>query len=83
MTLEATDLLYVALGAYALGTLTVLASLISRSRRLQHAALLTMIAGFVVAGPLVEGARRVVLGGEAGETVPPVVCCRWISEDDP
>jgi ABC-type uncharacterized transport system permease subunit len=47
MTFDVTDLLYVALAAYALGTLIVLASLIVRSRSLQHAALLMMIGGFV------------------------------------
>lgn len=47
MRLEATDLLYAALAAYALGTLIVLGSLIIRSRRLQHAALVMMIGGFV------------------------------------
>jgi ABC-type uncharacterized transport system permease subunit len=47
MTFDATDLIYVALAAYALGTLIVLASLIGRSRRLQHAALIMMIGGFI------------------------------------
>ncbi|HUP45846.1 MAG TPA: cytochrome c biogenesis protein CcsA [Thermoanaerobaculia bacterium] len=48
MNFDVTDTLYVALAAYALGTLTVLTSLIVRSMRLQYAALLLMIAGFAV-----------------------------------
>ena len=46
MNFDATDTIYLALAAYALGTLAVLVSLIGNSRRLQHAALLMMIAGF-------------------------------------
>lgn len=46
MSFDAADTIYIALAAYALGTLTVLASLIGRSKRLQYAALVMMIAGF-------------------------------------
>jgi ABC-type uncharacterized transport system permease subunit len=42
-----TDFIYVALAAYALGTVTALASLFVRSKRLQHAGLIAMIGGFV------------------------------------
>jgi ABC-type uncharacterized transport system permease subunit len=47
MTLPLPDPLYLALGAYALGTLAALASLFTRERRLQHAGLVAMIAGFI------------------------------------
>lgn len=47
MNLALTDMLYVALAAYALGTLTALASLFSRDKRLQYAGLIVMIGGFV------------------------------------
>src|SRR5688500_19871817 len=47
MTFDATDLIYVALAAYGVATLMVLVSLLVPSRRLQHGALLLMIAGFV------------------------------------
>ncbi len=47
MSFQATDTLYVALVAYALGTLIALASLVTRNKRPQHAALLVMIGGFV------------------------------------
>lgn len=46
MTFDAADTIYVALACYALGTLTALASLVVKTRRLQHAALLVMIGGF-------------------------------------
>lgn len=46
MTFSATDTLYVALGFYALGTVIALATLVIRSKRMQHAALLSMIGGF-------------------------------------
>ena len=39
--------LYAALAFYALGTLAALASLFHQAKRLQHAGLLLMIAGFV------------------------------------
>src|SRR5688500_20095174 len=42
-----TDFIYVALAAYALGTIAALASLFVRDKRLQHAGLISMIAGFV------------------------------------
>lgn len=45
MTLS--NMLYVALGCYAAGTLAALLSLFSREKRLQHAGLILMIAGFV------------------------------------
>lgn len=45
MTLN--DSLYVALGAYSLGTLVALASLFVRQKRLQYAGLLLMIGGWV------------------------------------
>ena len=48
MNFDATDTIYIALALYALGTLTVLISLIGKSMRLQHAALVIMIAGFGV-----------------------------------
>jgi ABC-type uncharacterized transport system permease subunit len=48
MTFDAADTIYLALAAYALGTLTVLVSLVGGSRRLQHAALMMMIGGFVL-----------------------------------
>lgn len=41
------DALYVALGAYALGTMAALVSLFVRDKRLQYAGLLLMLAGFV------------------------------------
>ena len=47
MNIDAAHTIYVALAAYALGTLTVLASLLIKTRRLQHTALVMMIAGFV------------------------------------
>ncbi|HUP48302.1 MAG TPA: cytochrome c biogenesis protein CcsA [Thermoanaerobaculia bacterium] len=46
MNFDAADTLYVALAFYALGTVTVLASLVVKTRRLQHVALLLMIGGF-------------------------------------
>ena len=46
MTFDAADTIYVALAFYTLGTLTALASLVIRTTRLQHAALVLMIGGF-------------------------------------
>jgi ABC-type uncharacterized transport system permease subunit len=46
MTFSATDTLYVALGFYALGTVIALATLVVRSKPMQHIALLAMIGGF-------------------------------------
>ena len=47
MTLALTDMLYVALGCYAAGTIAALASLLVRSHRLQHAGMLAMTLGWV------------------------------------
>ncbi|MGZ5474479.1 MAG: cytochrome c biogenesis protein CcsA, partial [Thermoanaerobaculia bacterium] len=47
MNFQVTDMLYVALGCYALGTLAALVSLFVPAKRLQYAGLLFMIAGFV------------------------------------
>jgi ABC-type uncharacterized transport system permease subunit len=47
MTFDLTDMLYVALAFYALGTLAALASLFAPSKRLQYGGLLLMSAGFV------------------------------------
>ena len=47
MRFDAANTIYVALALYALGTLMALASLVVRTRRLQHSALVVMIAGFV------------------------------------
>jgi ABC-type uncharacterized transport system permease subunit len=47
MRLALTDMLYVALACYALGTLAALVSLFIREKRLQHAGLVLMIVGFV------------------------------------
>ncbi len=47
MNFQATDTLYVALAAYALGTIVALASLLVRDKRPQHTALILMIGGFV------------------------------------
>ncbi len=47
MTFTVTDMLYVALGLYALGTLAALLSLFAPVKRLQHSGLILMIAGFV------------------------------------
>lgn len=47
MTLAFSDTLYLALACYALGTLAALLSLFVREKRLQHAGLVLMIAGFV------------------------------------
>lgn len=47
MNLALSDTLYLALGCYALGTLAALLSLFVRDKRLQHAGLILMIAGFV------------------------------------
>ncbi|HYO74976.1 MAG TPA: hypothetical protein VE010_00825, partial [Thermoanaerobaculia bacterium] len=44
---QVSNLIYVALAAYALGTVSALASLFVRERRLQLFGLVTMIAGFV------------------------------------
>jgi ABC-type uncharacterized transport system permease subunit len=46
MNFAPSDTLYVALGCYALGTIAALASLFVRGKRLQHAGLILMIAGF-------------------------------------
>ena len=46
MNLQPTDTLYVALAAYALGTLAALVSLFVREKRLQHVGLVLMIGGF-------------------------------------
>lgn len=47
MNFQVTDMLYVALACYALGTLAALVSLFVPAKRLQHTGLLFMIAGFV------------------------------------
>ena len=47
MTFTATDTLYLALACYTLGTLTALASLFVREKRIQHAGLALMMIGFV------------------------------------
>jgi ABC-type uncharacterized transport system permease subunit len=47
MSFDPANSLYIALAAYALGTLAALASLFIRERRMQHAGLVLMIAGFV------------------------------------
>lgn len=47
MSFALTDMLYVALGAYALGTLAALLSLFTPARRLQYGGLILMTAGFV------------------------------------
>jgi ABC-type uncharacterized transport system permease subunit len=47
MSFALTDMLYVALAAYALGTLAALLSLFTPTRRLQYGGLILMIAGFV------------------------------------
>jgi ABC-type uncharacterized transport system permease subunit len=47
MTFQLTDMLYVALLAYGLGTVTALASLFTRDKRPQHVALIIMTIGFV------------------------------------
>ena len=47
MSLALSDTLYLALACYALGTLAALLSLFVREKRLQHAGLILMIAGFV------------------------------------
>lgn len=46
MNLQLTDMLYVALAAYALGTIVALVSLFIREKRLQHVGLVLMIGGF-------------------------------------
>lgn len=47
MSFALTDMLYVALGAYALGTAAALASLFTPARRLQYGGLVLMVIGFV------------------------------------
>jgi ABC-type uncharacterized transport system permease subunit len=47
MMLTATDTLYLALACYTLGTLSALASLFVREKRLQHAGLALMVVGFL------------------------------------
>ncbi len=47
MNFALTDMLYVALCCYGVGTLAALASLLSRDKRLQYAGLIAMIGGFV------------------------------------
>lgn len=47
MPLALSDTLYLALACYSLGTLAALLSLFVREKRLQHAGLILMIAGFV------------------------------------
>jgi len=47
MNIQATDTLYLALACYALGTLAALLSLFVREKKLQHAGLILMIAGFI------------------------------------